>query len=54
MSKPERRRYEKLSWAKDTCLLQAGWIYLTADVTAVHFGGVSRTLKAGWHNIAWR
>ncbi|MCL0074201.1 hypothetical protein M1O50_04970 [Dehalococcoidia bacterium] len=32
----------------------AYWIYLTEDITDIHFGGMTRTLEAGWHNIAWQ
>ncbi|MBT9140877.1 MAG: hypothetical protein DDT30_01461 [Dehalococcoidia bacterium] len=31
---------------------EAYWIFLTRPVTA-HFGGMFRTLAAGWHNISW-
>lgn len=45
---PEAVRLTELETGK------AYWIYLTRDITNVHFGGAKRTLKAGWHNIAWQ
>jgi len=32
---------------------RAYWIYLTRPITDVHFGGMTRTLPAGWNAIGW-
>ncbi|MCL0095849.1 hypothetical protein M1O52_04945 [Dehalococcoidia bacterium] len=44
---PEGQRLEVLERG------EAYWIYLTEDITDVFFGGMERTLSAGWHNIGW-